>query len=244
MVAVPVVPVVVRNPNPLPLQPLPVSRKRPHPESDSKSKSSLHTFVLYLRQQYAFCPRWWYLFRFVLSLVQQAKDATPYVTVMRLLLAGHRKERRLLIGYLHLPCDESKEVSFDRCFDKSKHNAYLYRLLDFCEECLSLGVAKYESCRLQVRNDCARVDEDDADLYVRVKEARTRDMSLFSLFMNTFGDVDRRRIVRVLDFYSEQYLTYGYVDSNEVFESVYSSIYSISEAVKAFRNIMDSFFVC
>ena len=69
-------------------------------------------------------------------------------------------------------------------------------------------------------------------------------MSLFSLFMNTFGDVDRKRIIRVLDFYSEQYLTYGYVDSSEVFESVYSSIYSISEAVKAFRNIMDSFYVC
>ena len=99
-----------------------------HPESDSKSKSSLHTFILYLRQQYAFCPRWWYLFRFVLSRVHQSKNPAPYVSVMRFLLAGHRKERRLLLGYLHLPCDESKEMSFDRCFDKSKHNAYLYQI--------------------------------------------------------------------------------------------------------------------
>ena len=226
------------------MQPLPVSRKRPHPESDSKSKSSLHTFILYLRQQYAFCPRWWYLFRFVLSRVHQSKNPAPYVSVMRFLLAGHRKERRLLLGYLHLPCDESKEMSFDRCFDKSKHNAYLYRLLDFCEEYLSMGVTKYESCRLQVQSDSARVDKDDTDLYARVKEARARDMNLFSLFMNTFGDADRKRIVRVLDFYSEQYLTYGYVDSNEVFENVYSSIYSIPEAVKAFRNIMNSSYVC
>ena len=107
-----------------------------------------------------------------------------------------------------------------------------------------MGVAKYESCRLQVQSDSARVDKDDTDLYARVKEARARDMNLFSLFMNTFGDADRKRIVRVLDFYSEQYLTYGYVDSNEVFENVYSSIYSIPEAVKAFRNIMNSSYVC
>ena len=74
-----------------------------------------------------------------------------------------------------------------------------------------MGVTKYESCRLQVQSDSARVDKDDTDLYARVKEARARDMNLFSLFMNTFGDADRKRIVR---------------------------------AVKAFRNIMNSSYVC
>ena len=196
--------------------------------------------MLYLRQQYAFCPRWWYLFRFVINRIQQSKNPSGYLNVLRLLLAGHRKERKLLASYLHIKYDEPKDTSFDKCFDKSKHNAYLHLLLNVCDEFLSLGVAQFESTRLIQHSNSPVVEKDDEELYQRVKASKEHNLELLDGFMKVFTEKQRERVARVLDYYSDEYRTFGYVDYLEVFETIYSTIFNVPTAVEAFRKIMDS----
>lgn len=196
--------------------------------------------MLYLRQQYAFCPRWWYLFRFVINRIQQSKNLSESLNILRLLLAGHRKERKLLASYLHIKYDEPKDTSFDKCFDKSKHNAYLHLLLNVCDEFLSLGIAQYESTRLVQHSNNLIIEKEDEELYQRVKASKEHNLELLSEFMSIFTESQRERVTRVLDYYSDQYRTYGFVDCMEVFETIYSSIFNVTPAVEAFRKIMDS----
>ena len=196
--------------------------------------------MMYLRQQYAFCPRWWYLFRFVINRIQLSKNPSGYLNVLRLLLAGHRKERKLLASYLHIQYDEPKDTSFDKCFDKSKHNAYLHLLLNVCDEFLSLGVAQFESTRLIQHSSSPTIEKEDEALYQRVKASKERNLELLDAFMKVFTQAQRERVARVLDYYSDLYRTYGYVDYLEVFETIYSTIFNVPTAVEAFRKIMDS----
>lgn len=108
--------------------------KREHSSCDTTC--SLRVYMSYLRQQYAFYPRWWYLFRLLVSVVQSnsQENRLLYIYVLQILLAGRKKERKLLASYLNIEFDKSKQASFDKCFDKAKLSFTLPYLIHYCEE--------------------------------------------------------------------------------------------------------------
>ena len=110
--------------------------KREHSASDTTC--SLRVYMSYLRQQYAFYPRWWYLFRLLVSVIQSnsQENRSLYIYVLQILLAGRKKERKLLASYLNIEFDKSKQTAFDRCFDKAKLSSTLPYLIHYCEEAL------------------------------------------------------------------------------------------------------------
>lgn len=88
--------------------------KREHSASDTTC--SLRVYMSYLRQQYAFYPRWWYLFRLLVSVIQSnsQENRSLYIYVLQILLAGRKKERKLLASYLNVEFDKSKQTAFDQ----------------------------------------------------------------------------------------------------------------------------------
>lgn len=123
--------------------------KRDH-DTPTETACSLRVYMSYLRQQYAFYPQWWYLFRLLVNVVlsKSQENRSLCIYVLQILLAGRNKERKLLASYLNVEFDNSKETPFDKCFDKAKLASTLPYLIHYCEEALFLRVTLDGSRRM------------------------------------------------------------------------------------------------
>ncbi|OAO13505.1 hypothetical protein AV274_4822 [Blastocystis sp. ATCC 50177/Nand II] len=232
--------------------------KREHSASDTTC--SLRVYMSYLRQQYAFYPRWWYLFRLLVSVIQSnsQENRSLYIYVLQILLAGRKKERKLLASYLNVEFDKSKQTAFDRCFDKAKLSSTLPYLIHYCEEALlvkptidaSLYPMEPESAernRPYLSNRKAIAADDpwsakEEALRTSVQSFQKRCDDLLTEFMEILYKKNASKaqvIVDILQDFSSQFACYGYFDPNRLLESVYSAIFSIPEAVQVFKQIID-----
>ena len=195
------------------------SRKRPSVDTSpantkrlSTSEShpgSLRVFMSYLRQQYAFCPRWWFLFRLVVNniMTKTAENKERFILACLLLLVGKRKERKLLASYLHISFDKTKSVQLDRCFTRTNLATSLPILLYACEEVLCFGCLinpwTFQSPFSDDTRIYSRRKEEtisDSALSNKIAQFQSQNYQRFEVFMRVFEqDPERReRVIRIL----------------------------------------------
>ena len=145
----------------------------------TKDDNSLKVFMSYLRQQYAYFPRWWYFFRLVVNHIQSGttEKREKYIILLQILLAGKKKERKLLFRYLDLSRKLSSESSLDNCFHQNHLHYSLVYLLNVCEEI----------CFGKVMRTISLKEEEEKDV-TDLKTMYSTEYELFVSFIKNFDD--------------------------------------------------------
>lgn len=169
----------------------------------------LRVFMSYLRQQYAFCPRWWFLFRLVMNHLcsRSPENKQKYIDSCLLLLSGKKKERKLLASYLDISFDKAKSKKLDRCFTGSRLAITIPYILYACEEVLCFGqLVDPWTVQIDMSNSWyiysrRKVEEvDDKALLDKVTRFQKQNYERFETFMNALekGSERQKRVVEIL----------------------------------------------
>lgn len=149
----------------------------------SQEENSLKVFMSYLRQQYAYCPRWWYYLRIMVKCVQSypKEKREKYVFLLQLLLSGKKKERKLLFSYLGISKNLPNDTSIDHCFHPSQLHFSLVYLLNVCEE-IYYG---------QIPQPIP--DNDEPEECTALSKKYTSEMNLFEDFLKCFDSFPKQK---------------------------------------------------
>lgn len=184
-------------------------------KSTDNPSTPLRVFMSYLRQQYAFCPRWWFLFRLVMNhLCSRApENKQKYIDACLLLLAGKKKERKLLTSYLDISFDKTKSKKLDRCFTGTRLAITIPFILNACEEVLFFGqLVDPWTVQISMSNSwfiySRRKEEEVSDkaLLDKVTTFQSQNYQRFEAFMNTLekGSERQKRVVEILQAVGEE----------------------------------------
>ena len=220
------VPVVCYVPSNVTAEP---SRKRPSadfiPNTSIKRvknaenpSTPLRVFMSYLRQQYAFCPRWWLLFRLVMNNLcsRSSENKQKYIDACLLLLSGKKKERKLLASYLDISFDPEKSKKLDRCFTGTRLAITIPFILNACEEVLCFGqLIDPWTVQIDMSNSwyiySRRKEEEveDKALFDKVTIFQKQNYERFEAFMNVLeiGSEMQKRVVEILQNVREKVLS-------------------------------------